>query len=343
MVQVSVIIPAYNRAKLLPGTLESLSQQTFQDWRAIVVDDHSTDSTFAVAERFSKRDSRFQCRRRLGRRRGANACRKEGVEASDSPYVIFLDSDDLFLPDALAMRVAAADAAPGLDYHVFMSQVFANSPGDADTLWNIFTEEDDLRRFLRMDLPWHTSGPIWKRSALGKIGGFDESLPSFQDWDLHVRALIGRLKYQKISKVDHLYRRPVRETDQLSSQSTRKAEHLQSHRKIFRRAFDMLNDGGAMTPSIRSDFKALYWWLAERNGQIGEQEEALSVWREAREIGVCNLFHRILGEQILERLDRRIGRYLLVFCEKTFRSIYAGMGSATFHPIASDVVPHAKS
>ena len=62
--------------------------------------------------------------------------------------------------------------------------------------------------------------------------------------DLHVRALIARLKYQKISKVDHLYRRPERETDQLSSQSTRKAEHLKSHRRIFRRAFDMMNHGG---------------------------------------------------------------------------------------------------
>lgn len=342
MAQVSVIIPAYNRAKLLPETLESLSRQTYQDWHAIIVDDHSTDSTFEVAQRFSDRDSRFRCRRRLGIRRGADACRNEGMQASESPYVVFLDSDDLLLPDALATRVTAADAAPEFDYHVFMSQVFANSPEDADTLWNVFTEEDDLERFLRMDLPWHTSGPIWKRSAVEAIKGFDESLPSFQDWDLHVRALIARLKYQKISKVDHLYRRPERETDQLSSQSTRKAEHLKSHRRIFRRAFDMMNHGGAMTPSIRRDFKALYWWLAERNGQIGEQEEALSVWREVGEIGLCNRVHRFLGKQILERLDRRIGRYLLVFCETVFQPIYAGLGSATFHPGASDAVSRIK-
>lgn len=342
MARVSIIIPAYNREKLLPETLESLSRQTFQDWCAIVVDDHSTDSTYEVAQRFSNRDSRFRCRRRLGNRRGANVCRNEAFEASDSDYVIFLDSDDLLMPDALATRLTAAEAAPEFDYHVFMSRVFANSPGDANTVWNVFTEEDDLRRFLRMDLPWHTSGPIWKRSALGKVGGFDESLPSFQDWDLHVRALIAGLKYQKISKVNHLYRRPVRETDQLSSKSTRKAEHLQSHRRIFRGAFDALHHGGAMTPSIRSDFKALYWWLAERNRQIGERAEALSVWREAGEIGLCNRFHRLLGEQILDRFDSRIGRYLLVFCEKAFRPIYAGMGSSTFHPVASDAMPLVK-
>ncbi len=84
MAQVSVIIPAYNREKLLPETLANLSRQTYQDWHAIIVDDHSTDATFEVAQRFSDRDSRFRCRRRLGIRRGANACRNEGINLNSS-------------------------------------------------------------------------------------------------------------------------------------------------------------------------------------------------------------------------------------------------------------------
>ncbi len=338
MAHVSVIIPTYNRAKLLPGTLESLPRQTFQDWCAIIVDDHSTDSTYEVAQEFAKRDGRFLSMRRQGDRRGANVCRNQGAQVAESSYIVFLDSDDLLMPGALETRVREVDASPESDFIVFMTRLFGESPDDSTLIWNRYTDQDDLERFLSMDLVWTISGPIWRRESFEKLGGFDETLLSFQDWSLHIHALIAGLRFKKIPVVDHLYRRPPWTTDQISSQSPNESAHMRSHRRTIRKIVESIKRDPSLYPRLARRCLALYWWLAEKNGRIGEREEALSVWREASEIGLCNRFHRFLGEQILERFDRRSGRYLLVFCESVFRPVYAGLGSSTFHPVASDVV-----
>lgn len=338
MPRVSVVIPTLNRRKLLPEALDCLLRQTFQDWEAIVVDDGSDDDTFEVERAYAKRDSRFRCMIRQGERSGANVCRNQGIRASTSPFLVFLDSDDLLLPDALGGRVQLAEGAPDADFCVFMTRLFARNPGDSAIVWNEFSEKSDLRRFLRMDLVWHTSGPIWRRDALLRVGGFDESLASFQDWDIHVRALIAGLRYRKVPKVDHLYRRPDWQTDQLSSKSTSELRHLKSHRGMFRRTVDTL--AGAADPSVRAlraEMRPLYWWLAELWRQTGDTAGALDVWREARALGLCSRFHHRLGSNLLRLHGSRLGRHLLVLSEKLFPSTYDGLGSRTFHPIAKDV------
>lgn len=338
MPRVSVVIPTFNRRKLLPEALDSLLRQTFQDWEAIVVDDGSNDDTFEVASAYARRDPRFRCLPREGEKRGADVCRNQGILAASAPLVVFLDSDDLLLPGAFEYRVHQAEAEPGMDFHVFMTRLFGRNPGDSAVIWNEFSEESDLRRFLRMDLVWHTSGPIWRRDALLRIGGFDESLASFQDWDIHVRALIAGLRYRKVPKVDHLYRRPDWQTDQLSSKSTRELRHLKSHRGMFRRTVDIL--AGAADPSVRAlraEMRPLYWWLAELWRQTGDTAGALDVWREARALGLCSRFHHRLGSNLLRLHGSRLGRHLLVLSEKLFPSTYDGLGSRTFHPIAKDV------
>lgn len=337
MPRISVIIPCYNRESLLPDTLNSLQRQTMPDWEAIVVDDHSGDSSYAVVESFARHDARIRCERRHGGIRGANVCRNQGVTASTAPHVVFLDSDDLLLPDALEGRLRAVEAESDLDFQVFMTGLFVRQPGDSKLLWNRFTERDDLQRFLSMDLVWHTSGPIWKRSALEKLGGLDESLPSFQDWDVHVRALIAKLKYRKHATVDCLYRRPQWQTDQISSKSVSDPEHLKSHRRIFRRALEGLRTGSPDLKASCRQVAALYWWLAERWFKSGYRATALEVWREAQELGICGRFYYLMGSQVLMRLDRRSGRYLLVFLEKAFPAVFAGLGSPHFHSAAIDV------
>lgn len=337
MPSISVIIPSYNREHLLPETLQSLLPQTMPDWQAIVVDDHSIDSSYEIAESFAKRDARIRCERRLGENRGANVCRNQGLRAASAPYIVFLDSDDLLLPDALERRLRAVQAEPDFDFQVFMTGLFVRQPGDSKLLWNRYTDRDDLQRFLGMDLVWHTSGPIWKRSVLERLGGWDESLPSFQDWDIHVRALIAKLKYRKHATVDCLYRRPQWETSQISSKSVSDPEHLKSHRRIFRRALEMLLAGPPDLRTRRGQVAALYWWLAERWFQIGNVATGLDVWKEARDIGICSRFHHLLGAQALRHLDGRSGRYLLVFLERAFKSVFAGLGSPHFHSAATDV------
>ncbi|WP_164851464.1 hypothetical protein, partial [Larkinella soli] len=63
--------------------------------------------------------------------------------------------------------------------------------GDTHLQWNyLHSEDDDLIRFLRQDMPWHTSGVLWKKEVPAALGGWDEKVSSWQDWDLHLMALL---------------------------------------------------------------------------------------------------------------------------------------------------------
>lgn len=99
----SVIICTHNRARLLPRALDSLLAQSESDWEAIIVDDGSTDNTIELVERYS-----FLCPNiRLFQRscnRGVAAARNIGVKLSKGRFVTFLDSDDEYAVDHLAVR-----------------------------------------------------------------------------------------------------------------------------------------------------------------------------------------------------------------------------------------------
>ena len=103
--RVAVVIPAHNEMRFLAHTLESLQAQTYAFWRAIVVDDQSSDDTTRIAVGFATRDPRIQVLR-LRRNAGLPAARNAGLAQVTEPYVLFLDGDDALFPFALATRVA---------------------------------------------------------------------------------------------------------------------------------------------------------------------------------------------------------------------------------------------
>jgi glycosyltransferase involved in cell wall biosynthesis len=80
---ISVIIPTFNRSKLLQATLESLQKQTFQDWEALVVDDGSEDDTEEKVLQIGKADPRIRYIKRTITPSGPSVCRNEGTNASN--------------------------------------------------------------------------------------------------------------------------------------------------------------------------------------------------------------------------------------------------------------------
>ncbi|WP_417558558.1 glycosyltransferase family 2 protein [Mesoflavibacter zeaxanthinifaciens] len=97
---VSIIIPAYNRAALVKETLDSILVQTYTNWECLVVDDHSTDETLEVLNKYSEIDKRVKVYKRPSTTlKGACSCRNYGFEKSRGQYVVYFDSDDIMCKD----------------------------------------------------------------------------------------------------------------------------------------------------------------------------------------------------------------------------------------------------
>lgn len=205
---VTVVIPNFNRGKLMVQTLDSLLNQHFERWEAIVVDDGSTDQSVEVGQRYAALDARIRFTVRNTQPAGAPTCRNIGWQLARSPYVVFLDSDDLLAPHCLGTRVQWMQQHPECDFIVFPMLVFTQDISRAVNLWNMPTAEPDIERFIRLDAVWQTSGPIWKKAAVEKLGGFTEGMTCWQDVDFHLKALTAGLPYKHATtEPDAYYRR----------------------------------------------------------------------------------------------------------------------------------------
>jgi glycosyltransferase involved in cell wall biosynthesis len=186
--KVSVIIPTYNRAHLLPKAIGSVLAQTFGDFELIVVDDGSTDDTAAVVERLE--DERVSYIWQENQER--SAARNHGLRLSRGEYVTFLDADDRFFPDKLARQVRFLDKHPDVDM-VMSGWVYEDETGTVIRKvapWRR-TGELDLRAWL-FDQTTHVAAMLIRREWLEKVGGFDVNFSVVEDTDLWFRlALAG--------------------------------------------------------------------------------------------------------------------------------------------------------
>jgi teichuronic acid biosynthesis glycosyltransferase TuaG len=106
--RVSIIIPTFNGRRHIGETLDSLRAQDYSDWEAIVIDDASTDGTADLVD--SLGDRRIQVLRR-DRNEGTSAARNHGIASAGGDLLVFLDHDDLLLPQYLAKQVHLYDEA----------------------------------------------------------------------------------------------------------------------------------------------------------------------------------------------------------------------------------------
>ncbi len=203
--QISIIIPAYNAEAYLEPALGSVLAQTVSGWELIVVDDGSTDGTAAIAARFAQRDSRVRLCSQPNA--GVSAARNFGLTKSDpsTPFVIFLDADDVWEPDALATLWDAAELHPDAAAVYGLARYIGKAgepiePGVCEghqrfrlgleggrvIVWpperpTTFAVEAVMERVM-------TCGTVLiRRRALASAGGFDIELRMWEDWDFWLR------------------------------------------------------------------------------------------------------------------------------------------------------------
>jgi GT2 family glycosyltransferase len=301
---VSIVVPTRDRADMLSQTLESVRHQTYLAWECLVIDDGSRDDTCRVVRQISKSDPRVQYHLRPSGRGGAGACRNQGLALARGEKVIFLDSDDLLAPDCIASRVAVMEAEPSLDFAVFGIEMFRRTPGDLGLAFNAPSARDDLSRFLELDAVWQTMAPIWRRGALVRLGGWAEDLLSFQDWELHVRALATGLRYRKFEQLDCWCRIPG--GHESVSMHVYSREHLRSHVRLLEKVRRVLRVNGRLREAQRRRLGGLYLWLAQKLQSAGDRDEAASLWR------------RCLDHRLVDRIEWMEGQLYLAGQEVPF-------------------------
>ncbi len=144
---VSIIVPTYDRAALLPRALDSIIAQTFDDWEIVLVDDGSTDETDSLAWDYASRlGPRFNYIRQSNA--GSSAARNRGIDAGRGRFVAFLDSDDEFLPDKLERQMKLFELRPDLG---FVYSDFSFIDDDGVRHHSVFDNKAPLAREVSFD------------------------------------------------------------------------------------------------------------------------------------------------------------------------------------------------
>ena len=205
---ISIIIPNYNKGRFIIETLNSLRNQTYKFWEAIIIDDGSTDNSVEIIKKFQLNCEKIKIISSSKKQKGASACRNIGIQKSIGDYIMFLDSDDLVTPDCLTLRAQIFSTYSDYDFIVFPTGTFYNNIGDNSYVWSP-KSNNFLVSFLKHDMKWTISSPLWKKSVLNELNGFDEDYARYQDVELHTRALLNpnfRFKVFPNHSEDNFYR-----------------------------------------------------------------------------------------------------------------------------------------
>lgn len=186
MPEVSIVTPTYNRGAVLPAAIESVQRQTIDDYEHIIVDDGSTDRTEAIVDPYRKADPRIRYLR-LEDNGGHAAAMNRGIEAANGRYISFLDSDDTYTPNRLAVthdRLDEPSSMTGGICHSFVSVREGGTHVD-----RVPEGEIDLTEFADQNVIRGLSNTMFNAEVCAAVGGFDESLASSVDYEFQLRVL----------------------------------------------------------------------------------------------------------------------------------------------------------
>ena len=186
---VSIIIPTYGGANLLPRAIEGVLIQTHQEFELIIVDDNGkgTDNqlkTASVIEPYLT-DNRIEYIVHDVNRNGS-AARNTGVSHSKGNYIALLDDDDVYNPDFIEKQLVVLKALP-LEYAMVYCSHESYFDGVKIEEYHAEASGNLLYENLIHSIEIATTSALIRRSAFENIGGFDESFRRHQDWEFMAR------------------------------------------------------------------------------------------------------------------------------------------------------------
>lgn len=188
---ITVIIPTFNAAPYIADTILSVINQTYKKWSILIIDDHSTDNTWEIISKFCNSDKRIKAIRlekNFGRPAGP---RNIGLAHAETPWIAFLDADDVWHPQKLAIQL---DLAEKNEYDLVCSQMIDFTKQIPKS--TLMQQESILCRNIsffnqlsKNRIP--TSSVLVKKRLILEFNGFKESpkYKAIEDYDLWLRIL----------------------------------------------------------------------------------------------------------------------------------------------------------
>jgi glycosyltransferase involved in cell wall biosynthesis len=290
---VTVVIPTRDRVELLlRHGLRSALSQTGVAIEIVVVDDGSADGTAERVEALADPRILVVQREHPG---GASAARNAGIEVARGRWVAFLDDDDLWAPTRLARQLAASTGQPW----AYSSALVVDERLSAIDLL-VAPEPEALAELLRHGsaVVGGPSAVVVTRELLGLVGGFDESLPVAEDWDLWLRlarqATPARVEEALVATLDHGGRSFFRE----------RRDQRAAIEEVMRRAGSDARDAQALDEwfanelargGLRVDAARAYLAVAVRHRSPGSLPPALGALAGPRGLRAASALLRALG------------------------------------------------
>lgn len=278
---VSVVMPVYNVEAYVAEAVLSVLSQTYTDFELIIVDDGGSDRSMEICRSFQDHRLRIVSQEN----RGLAGARNTGINAARSRYIAFLDSDDRWLPEKLALHVIHLDNNPDVGVSFSPSRFI-----DKDGCPMRLTQTPKLEGILPQDIfcrnpVGNGSAPVIRRSALDlvayahpeerdRVCYFDETLRQSEDIEMWLRlALAGGVRFEGIAPALTEYRIGG---GGLSSQVVRQYqtwEGVVSRLSSYAGDFADKHVGRARAYQLR--------YLARRAVQLGDHGMAVTLLREA--------------------------------------------------------------
>ena len=289
MPTVSVVIPTFNRSKLVVNAIDSVLNQTYKDYEIVVVDDGSTDDTVDALKPYMTR-----IRYVYQENHGASAAQNKGVELATGKWISILASDDLWLPTKLELQLNTV-AALGREFGACFTN--CSFSGDPNVVISAFEQaglcdkpeygplHDPLKFILARHTAIYVQSLLVLRSLMEQLNGFDENLVVAEDTDLLFRlAFKTRFCFvnQAVVRID---RTPSRE-GLMELFSQRDDRVFRSLEHMFRKWLCLPEKvDPEVQQKIHQKLKLLYYnWLVAKLYQFNHVE-AFKIARQIRKTG----------------------------------------------------------
>lgn len=213
----SIIVPCYNQAQYLDECLQSVCNQTFQDWECIIVNDGSPDHTEEVAQPWILKDNRFSYL--YSENKGVSNARNIGIEKAKGQFILPLDADDKISNDYTALAINEFQVNKELTLVYCKAKKF----GDLNEDWIL---DDFSLQQLAIDNMIFCSA-IYKKTDWEKVGGYDiNMITGLEDWEFWIALLKDNAKVVKLDIFGFYYR--------IKLNSRQKNLHLLEKKELFK-------------------------------------------------------------------------------------------------------------